>query len=63
MEPACRNGGRPDRIITGNSGTPVLVLTTGAYTESAPHELTCWSEAAMALHGVLDELFVSARQR
>jgi hypothetical protein len=59
--PACRDGGRPKDIVIDNGGTPVLVLTSGAETGSAPDDLSCWSEAAGALHDVLDDLFSSAR--
>ena len=58
--PVCREGGRPDTIIVSNGGTPILVLATGADTVSAPDALTCWSEAASALHDLLDDSFGSA---
>lgn len=61
VNPACRNGGRPDEIVVSNGGTPVLVLTNGAGTGSAPDDLTCWSDAATALHDALDDAFPSNR--
>jgi hypothetical protein len=54
---ACRDGGRLEEIIVSNGGTPVLVLNTGAETAAAPDDLTCWSEAASALHDALDDAF------
>ena len=57
--PACENGGRPEDIIVSNGGTPILVLTTGFATGSAVDDLSCWSEAATALHDLLDETFDS----
>jgi hypothetical protein len=57
--PACENGKRPEDIIVSNGGTPTLVLTTGFATASAVDDLSCWSEAATALHDLLDETFES----
>jgi hypothetical protein len=57
---ACRDGTQPkDEIIISNGGTPIILLTTGAGTGSALEDLTCWSEAATALHDLLDETFDS----
>jgi len=53
----CREGGNPETIIVNDGGTPILVLTTGSQTASAPDDLSCWSEAANALHDVLDRVF------
>jgi hypothetical protein len=61
--PECQSGRRPRTIVMTNGGTPVMVLTTGRATVSAPSELTCWSDAANGLHGVLDHSFGSAQQR
>jgi len=58
-ERACREGRRPEGIEVNNAGTPVLVLTSGSYTLSAPGELSCWNEAARALHQELDHIFGS----
>ena len=60
--PACRDGGRPENIVISNGGTPTLVLTTGFATGSAPDDLSCWSDAATALHDLLDESFASDRR-
>jgi hypothetical protein len=59
VKPVCRDGGRPEEIVISNGGTPVLVLTTGSETKSAPDSLTCWSEAASALSNALDRIFQS----
>jgi len=60
---ACRDGRTPDyTIVVSNGGTPALVLTTGAYTHSAPGELSCWSEAAFKLQRLLDETFNAQRE-
>ena len=56
-KPICREGGRPEEIIVSNGGTPILVLATGWRTVSAGDDLSCWSEAASALHELLDETF------
>ena len=56
-KPVCRDGARPDEIIFSNGGTPVLVVTTGGDTGSAPEDLSCWSDAATALHEAVDRLF------
>lgn len=59
--PVCRDGGKPDYIIISNGGIPTLVMTTGADTEPAPQKWECWSEAASALHNLLDETFAPER--
>jgi hypothetical protein len=59
--PACRDGERPEDITVSNGGTPTLILTTGFATGSAPDDLSCWSDAAAALHDLLDETFASDR--
>jgi hypothetical protein len=56
-DPACREGRKPEHIIISNGGTPILVMTTGSGSGSAPDDLGCWSEAATALHGALDDAF------
>lgn len=58
-EPDCHKpkGPGPQTIIISNGGTPIMVLTTGRATASAPDDLNCWSKAASALHDVLDEVF------
>jgi hypothetical protein len=48
--------------VLDNGGPRVLVLTTGAQTESAPDDRTCWSDAARALHNVLDDAFRSTQR-
>jgi hypothetical protein len=54
---ACRNGGRPERIVISNGGTPILRLTERARTISPPHERNCWSDAALHLHRLLNDMF------
>jgi hypothetical protein len=58
--PECAEGPPTDRIVVSNGGTPILVLATGAETGSPPEDLTCWSDAAFALHDALDEAFEGA---
>lgn len=55
--PACRNGGRPDRIVLSNGGTVTLRLTGRGRTLSPPGNASCWSDAAWALHRLLEDLF------
>lgn len=57
----CRGGRRPDEIIISNGGPHVLVVTHGRANDAAPTELSCWTEAAWALHHLLDETFPSSR--
>lgn len=57
VRPECRDGKPSPEIVISNGGTPVLVLTTGVATRSAPDDLSCWSNAAGRLHRVLDETF------
>jgi len=57
QKPACRERGRPENIIVSNGGTPILVITDGITTTSAPDDFTCWSEAANSFYEVLDEAF------
>jgi hypothetical protein len=60
----CREGGRPrDVIVINNGGTPILVVTSGSGSQSAPDGLYCWSDAANALHITLDEVFSTSRWR
>jgi hypothetical protein len=63
VDPACRDGGRPHTIVVDNGGTPVLLLTNGAGTAAAPDNLSCWSEAANALHASLEETFSPPHRR
>ena len=58
-QPVCREGGRPERLIISNGGPHILLVASGAITMSAPDDLSCWSEAALALHDLLDEEFAS----
>jgi hypothetical protein len=60
---ACRGGGAGDTVIVSNGGTPILVLASGARTAAAPDQLGCWSEAAGALHHVLEDVFGVSRPR
>jgi hypothetical protein len=55
--PACRNGRPPDEVVVSNGGLPTLRLTSRGRTMSPPRDLTCWSEAARHLHGVLENAF------
>ncbi|HMG47198.1 MAG TPA: hypothetical protein VK614_07035 [Allosphingosinicella sp.] len=55
--PACRNGGRPERIVISNGGTPILRLTERARTISPPRDRNCWSDAALRLHRLLNDMF------
>ena len=57
----CRAGARPDDVIVSNGGVPVLVVTDGRGTASAPTELNCWSDAGRALHRLLDATFPPSR--
>lgn len=58
--PDCQDGKHPDDIVVSNGGTPILVVATGAAQASAPDDLTCWSDAATDLQGLLDETFPAA---
>lgn len=58
----CRDGGRPPLIIM-NSGTPILVSTSGARTVATPSDHSCWSMSARSLHHALDNAFEPFRQR
>ena len=55
--PVCREGGKLHDIIISNGGTPILVVATGRAVGLAPDDLSCWSEAATALHNALDRAF------
>jgi hypothetical protein len=55
----CRSGGKPAELVISNGGTPLLALTTGRDVAWAPEDLSCWSEAAGALHEALDNVFVA----
>jgi hypothetical protein len=61
--PECQPGRRLNKFVISNGGTPVLVLTSGRGTLAAPGELSCWSDAADALHKALDHAFPLAQQR
>lgn len=54
---ACRNGGRPDRIIVSGSRTPILRMINRARTRTAPAEHSCWSDAGLQFRRVLEDLF------
>lgn len=56
----CRDGGRPQRIVVSNGGKPILVLTSGVGTTAAPDDLSCWSEAGLALQRTLADTFPSS---
>lgn len=56
-DPICSAGGKPQDIRVSNGGTPIVVAATGRAVGSAPDNLSCWSEAATALHKALDETF------
>lgn len=58
---ACQGGRRPTDVIISNGGLHVLVVTNGQATDSAPSDLSCWTEAAWELHGLLDATFPSSR--
>ena len=60
---ACRNNEPVEEIIVNNGGTPIMVLTTGAFTAAAPQMLHCWTDAANALHDRLDNTFTSIAPR
>lgn len=47
----------PESIIVSNGGTPILALTSGAYTLAAPEKLQCWSDEANKLDRTLNEIF------
>jgi len=60
---ACREGRPPEDILISNGGTPILVLSTGFDTGSAPDVHSCWSAAARDLHDRLSDAFPSPRSR
>jgi len=53
---ACENG-KPGEIIVSNGGTPIMVLTNGIGTRTAPQSHSCWSDAALALHRMIGRGF------
>jgi hypothetical protein len=55
--PVCRSGRRPNYIVISNGGPQILLVANGSSSISAPDDLTCWSEAATALHDALDRVF------
>lgn len=57
----CRGGQRSDEVIISNGGLRVLVVTNGRATDAAPTEISCWTDAAWALHNLLDQTFPSSR--
>lgn len=57
---ACAGGLNPQGIVVSNGGKRRLVLTTDAGTSTAPDEFSCWSDAANALHTVLEDTFRSS---
>ena len=61
--PVCEAGGHPDEIVISNGGTPIMVVASGAWTVIPPDDLTCWSDAANALHALLDDEFGSEGRR
>ncbi|MEA3048480.1 MAG: hypothetical protein QOG84_316 [Sphingomonadales bacterium] len=61
--PECREGKHPAAFVVSDGGTPILVVATGALTMGAPDDLSCWSAAANALGGALDDSFRDAHQR
>jgi hypothetical protein len=64
IDPACASGGPPPRIVVSNAATPVLALTRGTRTLTAPGNLGCWTEAANRLQGLLEGRFdAEARRR
>jgi hypothetical protein len=63
VSPYCQGGRHPDMIVISNAGTPTLVVATGAFTGTAPADLTCWSDSAHALERALDDAFRFAQQR
>lgn len=59
----CLDGRRPETVILSNAGTPILVVAGDARTASAPDDESCWSEAAVALQNLLDDMFRLAGPR
>jgi len=56
-DPVCRNGGRPERFIISNGGTPILRVTSRGRTVAPPNDRNCWSDAALGLHRLLNDMF------
>ena len=57
-DPACKSG-RPANLIFDNGGPRILVVANGAAAWSAPDDVSCWSEPAHRLHGLLGKMFRS----
>lgn len=57
IEPVCRNGGPPPRVVISNGGPQHLVLIGGGRRLEAPGELGCWTEAAWNLDRLLEATF------
>lgn len=58
---ACRAGQRPKDFIFSNGGLAVLVVNNGRAMDAAPSDLSCWTEAAWALHNLLQATFPEPR--
>ncbi len=58
----CRDGRELDEVVISNGGPHILVLTDGRSTGAAPTDLSCWTDAAWALHHQLDDTFPSPRR-
>lgn len=56
-KPDCNGFTEDGAIIISNGGTPVLVVTTGAFSAAAPDNLACWTDAASALEKSLNGAF------
>jgi hypothetical protein len=57
VEPACEAGGRPPRVVISNAPTPAMVLTSEGRTLTAHRDRGCWTDAAGALHAILETTF------
>jgi hypothetical protein len=57
VEPVCAAGGRPPRIVVGNTGRTVMVLRSERGTLATHADRGCWTDAAHNLHGLLSLYF------
>ena len=56
VDPACRAGQPPPRIVLSNAG-PIMMRLEGPNGATTPDARGCWSRAALRLYDALEEAF------